>query len=127
MTPEKSFLSMGAKIVIGVPDQIRGAGVLLDMHDEVNPAEPRPMAQRYYFDLIEDDHVVVDQDGIELTTPAQVQSEAQRCAAWIAAGYRNGHRPAVSRIRVRDASGTLYLELPVQPARSNEGKGPSGE
>ena len=72
------------------------------------------MAQRYYFDLVEDERTIMDEAGVELTTEAEVLSEAERCAAWIAAGYRDGRRPGAARIRVRDSSGTLYLELPVR-------------
>lgn len=73
------------------------------------------MVQRYYFDLVEDERTILDEAGVELDSPAEIHGEAERCAAWIAAGYRDGRHPAAARIRVRDSSGTLYLELPVRP------------
>lgn len=79
------------------------------------------MAQLYYFDLLEDGRLMADEKGVELASVLDVQREAQRCAAWIAAGYREGRRPAVASIRVRDASGALCLEVPVAPSNSVNG------
>ncbi|WP_205479983.1 DUF6894 family protein [Sphingomonas arenae] len=72
------------------------------------------MAARYFYDLIEDDSIVLDDSGLVLDSPAEVQSEARRCAQWIAAGYHDGRRPRTAHVRVRDASGTVCLTVPIQ-------------
>ncbi len=73
------------------------------------------MTQRFFFDLVEDERTICDEAGVELATPADIRDEAERCAAWIAAGYHEGRYPATARIRVRDSAGTLHLELPIRP------------
>lgn len=79
------------------------------------------MAQLYYFDLLEDGRLIADEKGVELASLLDARREAERCAAWIAAGYRDGRRPTAASIRVRDAAGALCLEVPVPPGASVNG------
>lgn len=71
------------------------------------------MVGRYYFNLVEDDRTVVDVVGLEFGSESDGQSEAHRCAQWIAASYSEGRRPASASIRVQAAEGGFCLEVPI--------------
>jgi hypothetical protein len=83
------------------------------MHLANQDREAVRLAQRYYFDLVEDGQTLSFDEGVELLSAADIELEAERCAAWIAAGYCRRQRPAIAYIRVRDSAGFVCLELPI--------------
>lgn len=68
---------------------------------------------RYFLDLVEDDRIISDSVGIELDREDDALAEAQRAAAWIAAGYHEDRQPSAAVILVRDAGGRWIAEVPV--------------
>lgn len=61
---------------------------------------------RYFFDVLSDNHEVVDEVGCELQSDAQMQQEATRLLAAIASDeFPNGRVPALMT-RVRGINGT---------------------
>lgn len=71
------------------------------------------MVGRYYFNLVEDEQTVVEEVGLEFASESDVESEALRCAQWIAVSYSEGRRPASASVRVEAALGGFCLEVPV--------------
>lgn len=74
---------------------------------------------RYFFDVSSDRLETRDEEGCELSSETQMQSEARRILAEIAEDEARFHARAVLTARVRDASGTpvyrAVLTLEGQP------------
>ena len=81
---------------------------------------------RYFFDLLEDDVVAVDEEGLELSSFRAVQAEAAKSLADMARDALHSFPPAIGRqdmaIEVRDELGPLMqvkLTFEVEALRSN--------
>ena len=65
---------------------------------------------RYYFDLIDSDGMIVDDEGVELNSLARAQEEAAKSLAEMAreaVGKLKGDSPQEMSIEVRDHSGPV--------------------
>jgi len=61
---------------------------------------------RYFFDILSDSHEIIDEEGCELQSDAQMQQEATKLLANIASDEAPYGRAPTLMTRVRDMNGT---------------------